>query len=476
MDCWRDHKWLCAAALGGGLLWLTRKRTSAEHGAATSFEAYMRSKGVAPGGTQQKRYDPADFTSYLKQGSGGAGPAAPPSALPLPAQPPAEEVPLDSKPVLVLYGTEYGFSKEVAERLAEHLRAAGYWPRLADMANHPGGMPQLGRQQALLVVCSTQGDGVPPTEARDFCDWLAGGAAPQLDGLPFSVCALGDKWVLGGWCATRLAYLCVLLAVVPAHASAMLLDVCEPPLRRPELIQAPTSLSTLCPPPVNPSADLTSTSPAAAARWMHAWRHWVPAGWRRGLMSTRRTSRRSTAGWKAWWLASPPLTCGPWLSWAAWRRWWQRTAALRAPRASSAGAVRGRTWARWEWEAGACTCSSCVWVCQQEGCRLRDGGAGLCLSGASTPPPASCGHTQLCCCCCFHRRWWRWRGCAIWPALTTRTPGGWRSTWGARGWSTSLGTRWVSGPPTAQRWAAAAEGRDGQGCSTPAGMSCLLGD
>ena len=37
-----------------------------------------------------------------------------------------------------------------------------------------------------------QGDGVPPSEARDFCDWLSGDAAPQLPGLGFSVCALGD--------------------------------------------------------------------------------------------------------------------------------------------------------------------------------------------------------------------------------------------------------------------------------------------
>ena len=46
---------------------------------------------------------------------------------------------------------------------------------------------------ALLPSCWLQGDGVPPTEAREFCDWLVSAAAPRLDGLPFSVCALGDK-------------------------------------------------------------------------------------------------------------------------------------------------------------------------------------------------------------------------------------------------------------------------------------------
>jgi sulfite reductase alpha subunit-like flavoprotein len=38
----------------------------------------------------------------------------------------------------------------------------------------------------------SQGDGVPPSEAREFCDWLAGSSAPRLEQLHFSVCALGD--------------------------------------------------------------------------------------------------------------------------------------------------------------------------------------------------------------------------------------------------------------------------------------------
>lgn len=37
-----------------------------------------------------------------------------------------------------------------------------------------------------------QGDGVPPTEAREFCDWMTGGKAGALSNLSYSVCALGD--------------------------------------------------------------------------------------------------------------------------------------------------------------------------------------------------------------------------------------------------------------------------------------------
>ena len=38
-----------------------------------------------------------------------------------------------------------------------------------------------------------QGDGVPPNEARDFCEWLFAGKAGPLSHLSYSVCALGDR-------------------------------------------------------------------------------------------------------------------------------------------------------------------------------------------------------------------------------------------------------------------------------------------
>lgn len=65
-------------------------------------------------------------------------------------------------------------------------------PVVLDMADHAEGVPPLTKQQALAVVCSTQGDGVPPAEARGFCAWLASLEAAEFKGVPFSVCALGD--------------------------------------------------------------------------------------------------------------------------------------------------------------------------------------------------------------------------------------------------------------------------------------------
>ena len=44
----------------------------------------------------------------------------------------------------------------------------------------------------MWCMYAVQGDGVPPSEAREFCDWLSGTSAPKLEHTAFSVCALGD--------------------------------------------------------------------------------------------------------------------------------------------------------------------------------------------------------------------------------------------------------------------------------------------
>lgn len=191
---------LCGAATAGAAtVWLARRQLTSSalqaSSAPTSFESYLRNKDVGRKAAPPQRFAATSFEAYLRQPSAtvaaaAAAPTAAAAAASAPAAPPA-----DAKPVTVLYGTEYGFSREVAERACDALRGAGFWPQLLDMAGLPRGLPALASHQALLVVCSTQGDGVPPTEARDFCEWLAGSGAPQLGGaVRFSVCALGDRW------------------------------------------------------------------------------------------------------------------------------------------------------------------------------------------------------------------------------------------------------------------------------------------
>jgi len=139
--------------------------------------------------------NPLDFNSFLKTAltkapAASKAPVSEASAAPDTGS--AGPKPEHAR-VLVMFGTEYGFSKEIAQKLCAKLQATDkYWPVLVDMADAPSGW-DLANEQALIIACSTQGDGVPPTEAREFCDWLTGGKAGRLDHLAFSVCALGDR-------------------------------------------------------------------------------------------------------------------------------------------------------------------------------------------------------------------------------------------------------------------------------------------
>lgn len=94
------------------------------------------------------------------------------------------------KQVLVLYGTEYGFSEEVGVAVRDRLLQEGYQPRALNARDY--GRVSWGQEQVLLCAFSTSGDGVPPTEARAFMDYLCSQSS-GFSHLCFSVLALGDS-------------------------------------------------------------------------------------------------------------------------------------------------------------------------------------------------------------------------------------------------------------------------------------------
>eukprot|EP01133_Synstelium_polycarpum_P016352 gene16352-19452_t len=95
--------------------------------------------------------------------------------------------------VLVLYGTEYGLSHEVAQKLESEINAISgglFWARVVDMEEFE--IVDFAREQLVLVITSTYGDGVPPTTARPFFDSLE--TTPvDFAHLKFAVLALGDR-------------------------------------------------------------------------------------------------------------------------------------------------------------------------------------------------------------------------------------------------------------------------------------------
>ncbi len=106
-----------------------------------------------------------------------------------PASTPAEAAAVPR--LTIVYGSQTGNAKRVAERLARDAEAAGLAVRLLRAGAYP--LRELAQERLLAVVISTQGEGEPPDDARGFVEFIAGKRAPKLPELRYTVLALGDS-------------------------------------------------------------------------------------------------------------------------------------------------------------------------------------------------------------------------------------------------------------------------------------------
>ncbi|MGJ3242342.1 MAG: assimilatory sulfite reductase (NADPH) flavoprotein subunit [Opitutales bacterium] len=125
------------------------------------------------------------LSGFLAGRSQGAG-AAPAGSAPVAAAAPAAP----KVPLTVLFGSESGNAESCAETLGKEARKKGFDPKVIDMGDYDFG--NLGKEENLLVVVSTWGDGDPPDRATGFYENLMSDAAPELKNTRFSVCGLGD--------------------------------------------------------------------------------------------------------------------------------------------------------------------------------------------------------------------------------------------------------------------------------------------
>lgn len=91
----------------------------------------------------------------------------------------------------ILYGSQTGNSKKVAEQLLARLQAQGAGAVLTNLKDYRP--QQLKQEQRVVLVISTHGNGEPPDDARAFCNFLQAERAPRLDTLEYAVLALGDS-------------------------------------------------------------------------------------------------------------------------------------------------------------------------------------------------------------------------------------------------------------------------------------------
>ena len=98
---------------------------------------------------------------------------------------------LPQQQLTIVFGSQTGNAKRLAESLARDVENAGLAVRLLRADAYP--LRELKNERLLYVVISTQGDGDPPDDARGFVEFLAGKRAPKLDELKFAVLGLGDS-------------------------------------------------------------------------------------------------------------------------------------------------------------------------------------------------------------------------------------------------------------------------------------------
>lgn len=91
----------------------------------------------------------------------------------------------------VLYGSQTGNARRLAEDLATRAEAAGLAVRLLRADDYP--LRELRDERLLYVVISTQGDGDPPEDSLGFIEHLSGRRAPALKQLSYAVLGLGDS-------------------------------------------------------------------------------------------------------------------------------------------------------------------------------------------------------------------------------------------------------------------------------------------
>lgn len=93
--------------------------------------------------------------------------------------------------VSILYGSQTGNSKSIAESLYQKLSSLGLKARILSLEDY--NKSDLKKEKYLIFVVSTQGNGVPPISALEFFEFIQSRRMPKLSETKYSVLALGDS-------------------------------------------------------------------------------------------------------------------------------------------------------------------------------------------------------------------------------------------------------------------------------------------
>ncbi|UFT98050.1 assimilatory sulfite reductase (NADPH) flavoprotein subunit [Radiobacillus kanasensis] len=99
--------------------------------------------------------------------------------------------PVPQREITILYGTDTGNAQQLAEEFTVKLKEQKL--SISTYLMDDFKPKAIQKVEDLLIITSTHGDGDPPDNAVAFYDFLHSTRAPRLDGLRYSILALGDS-------------------------------------------------------------------------------------------------------------------------------------------------------------------------------------------------------------------------------------------------------------------------------------------
>jgi sulfite reductase (NADPH) flavoprotein alpha-component len=131
----------------------------------------------APFSNEQRAWLNGFLAGVLNRGSAAAAVSAPQAA---------------TTPLLIAFGSQSGNAESLAKRLAREASGRGFTARAVGLDSlQPA---DLIKEKNILLITSTWGEGDMPDNAISFWDSInQNGSSPKLEGVQYSVLALGDK-------------------------------------------------------------------------------------------------------------------------------------------------------------------------------------------------------------------------------------------------------------------------------------------
>lgn len=139
-------------------------------------EIELLNRVVGPANDRQRAWL-AGFLAGIESAAGVAPPTVAPSVA--------------AEPLTIVFASESGNSERLAGDLAKVARKNGLKPSIVDLADLD--LPSLGKTRRLVVIAATWGEGDPPSRAVEKYNELMQADFGRLDGIEYSVLALGDS-------------------------------------------------------------------------------------------------------------------------------------------------------------------------------------------------------------------------------------------------------------------------------------------